>query len=218
MTYSERFSSKFFARLLKPEGPTSPVRDRATSFEIVFDLLDQKKDKNFTILETGCMRDDHTPVGSPLALGDDGASTYIFDDFVNYYDGEVISVDIKQANVDFANKHTSDRTTVYCEDSVEFIWNLSDRTKVDFLYLDSYDFEPTNPVPSQLHHIKELCAVQKNLKNDTIIVVDDHLNTPEFDEYRATLARGGKAGFVENYMNNIGAECLHDGYQIVWRL
>ena len=38
MTYSERFSSKFFARLLKPEGPTSPVRDRATSFEIVFDL------------------------------------------------------------------------------------------------------------------------------------------------------------------------------------
>ena len=60
--------------------------------------------------------------------------------------------------------------------------------------------------------------MQKNLKNDTIIVVDDHLNTPEFDEYRATLAQGGKAGFVENYMNNIGAECLHDGYQIVWRL
>ena len=52
MTYSERFSSKFFARLLKPEGPTSPVRDRATSFELVFDLLDQKEDKNFTILET----------------------------------------------------------------------------------------------------------------------------------------------------------------------
>ena len=48
--------------------------------------------------------------------------------------------------------------------------------------------------------------------------MDDHLNTPEFDEYRATLAQGGKAGFVENYMNNIGAECLHDGYQIVWRL
>ena len=37
----------------------------------------------------------------------------------------------------------------------------------------------------------------------TIIVVDDHLNTPEFDEYRATLAQGGKAGFVENYMNMV---------------
>ena len=58
----------------------------------------------------------------------------------------------------------------------------------------------------------------KNLKEGSIIVVDDHLNTPEFDAYRATLAQGGKARFVEDFMNSIDAECLHDGYQIVWRL
>ena len=75
MTYSKRFSSKFFARLLKPEGQ-NPIRDRATSFEIIFNLLDEKKDKsNYLIVETGCMRGDHTPVSSPYALGDDGAST-----------------------------------------------------------------------------------------------------------------------------------------------
>ena len=38
------------------------------------------------------MRGDHTPVSSPYALGDDGASTYIFDDFFNFYDGDVLSV------------------------------------------------------------------------------------------------------------------------------
>ena len=38
MTYSKRFSSKFFARLLKPEGQ-NPIRDRATSFEIIFIVL-----------------------------------------------------------------------------------------------------------------------------------------------------------------------------------
>ena len=38
MNYSERFSSKFFARLLKPEGQ-NPIRDRATSFEIIFEPL-----------------------------------------------------------------------------------------------------------------------------------------------------------------------------------
>ena len=217
MSYSEQFSKKFFARLLKPEG-RNPVRDSATSLDLVFELLDQKKDKNYLIVETGCMRADHTPPGSPLALGDDGASTYIFDDFINYYDGEVLSVDIKQANVDYANEHTSDRTNAYCMDSVEFLWDLDAKNKIDFLYLDSYDFEPTNPVPSQLHHIKELCAVMKNLKSGTLIVVDDHLNTPEFDAYRATLAQGGKARFVEDFMNSIHAECLHDGYQIVWRL
>lgn len=213
MTYSKRFSSKFFAKLLQPEG-RNPQRDRASSLSIVFELLDEKEDKNFLIVETGCMRADH----GQLALGDDGASTYIFDDFINYYDGEVVSVDINPNNVAHAQSMVSDRTTVYCSDSVEFLWNIPAKKKIDFLYLDSYDFEPNNPVPSQKHHLKELCAVMKNLKKGTIICVDDHLNTPNFDQYRATLAQGGKATFIEDFMNDIGAELLHDGYQIIWKL
>jgi hypothetical protein len=189
MTYSKRFSSKFFAKLLQPEG-RNPQRDRASSLSIVFELLDEKEDKNFLIVETGCMRADH----GQLALGDDGASTYIFDDFINYYDGEVLSVDINQDNV------------------------LPEEKKIDFLYLDSFDFEPNDPIPSQEHHLKELCAVMKNLKKGTIVCVDDHLNTPNFDQYRASLARGGKAAFIEHFMDDIGAELLHDGYQILWRL
>ena len=43
----------------------------------------------------------------------------------NYYDGgEVLSVDIKQENVDYANKFTSERTSVYCSDSAKFLWDL----------------------------------------------------------------------------------------------
>jgi len=218
MNYSERFSSKFFARLLKPEGQ-NPIRDRATSFEIIFELLDQKQKKdNYLIVETGCMRGDHKPANSPYALGDDGASTYIFDDFINFYDGEVLSVDIKQANVDYADKYTSDRTSVYCSDSVKFLWDLDERNKIDFLYLDSFDLDPNNPTPSQVHHVKELCACMKNLSKGTIVAVDDHLNTPEFDQYRSTLVQGGKARYVEDFMKDIDAELLHDGYQIVWRL
>ena len=48
--------------------------------------------------------------------------------------------------------------------------------------------------------------------------IRDSLNTPEFDQYRSTLVQGGKARFVEDFMKNIDAELLHDGYQIVWRL
>ena len=213
MTYSKRFSSKFFAKLLQPEG-RNPQRDRASSLSIVFELLDQKEDKNFLIVETGCMRADH----GQLALGDDGASTYIFDDFINYYDGEVLSVDINQDNVNHATAMTSDKTKVTCSDSVKYLWSLPEEKKIDSLYLDSFDFEPDNPIPSQEHHLKELCAVMKNLKKGTIICVDDHLNTPIFDQYRASLARGGKAAFIEHFMDDIGAELLHDGYQILWRL
>ncbi len=214
MKYSEAFKEKFHQKLLSPSHHLNPRRDRASSLQIVFELLEKKKDKDFLIVETGCMRADH----GQLAFGDDGASTFIFDDFINFYDGEVLSVDINQNNVNHAKSMVSDKTKVSCMDSVEFLWKLPSSKKIDFLYLDSYDFDPENPIPSQLHHVKELCAVMKNLKKGTIIVVDDHLNTPEFASYRSTLAKGGKAGFIENFMVNVKAEVLHDGYQIVWRL
>ncbi len=213
MTYSKRFSSKFFSKMLQPAGPTSPVRDRATSLSMVFEILDEKKDKDFFIVETGCMRADH----GQLALGDDGASTYIFDDFINFYDGEVVSVDINPDNVRHAQKMVSDRTTVYCSDSVEFLWNIPTKRKIDLLYLDSYDFEPDNPIPSQKHHLKELTAVMKNLRKGSIIMVDDNANTPEF-EWFTKIAQGGKAGFVKEFMKDVGAELLLDEYQIIWRL
>ena len=37
----------------------------------------------------------------------------------------------------------------------------------------------------------------KNISEGTIIAVDDHLNTPEFDQYRSTLTQGGKARYEE---------------------
>ena len=213
MTYSKRFSSKFFAKMLQPAGPNNPVRDRATSLSMVFEILDEKKNKDFFIVETGCMRADH----GQLALGDDGASTYIFDDFINYYDGEVASVDINPDNVAHAQKMVSDKTQVYCSDSVEFLWNIPQKRKIDLLYLDSFDFEPEDPIPSQKHHLKELTAVMKNLRKGSIIIVDDNLNTPEF-EWFTQIAQGGKAGFVKEFMKDIGAELLLDEYQIIWRL
>lgn len=213
MTYSKRFSSKFFAKMLQPAGPNNPVRDRATSLSMVFEILDEKKNKDFFIVETGCMRADH----GQLALGDDGASTYIFDDFINYYDGEVASVDINPDNVAHAQKMVSDKTQVYCSDSVEFLWNIPTKRKIDLLYLDSFDFEPEDPIPSQKHHLKELTAVMKNLRKGSIIMVDDNLNTPEF-EWFTKIAQGGKAGFVKEFMKDIGAELLLDEYQIIWRL
>ena len=47
-------NSKFFTKLLQPAG-TNPVRDRATSFSLIFELLDEKVEKDFLIVETGCM-------------------------------------------------------------------------------------------------------------------------------------------------------------------
>ena len=206
MTYSKRFSSKFFSKLLKPAG-NNPVRDRATSFEMIFELLDQKEDKNFLIVETGCMRADH----GQLAFGDDGASTHIFDDFINFYDGEFYSVDINQDNVNHAQSMVSDKTKVVCSDSVKYLWSLPKDKKIDFLYLDSYDVERDNPHPSQLHHVKEMCAAIDKLQKGSIICIDDH------DAF-FTGGAIGKGTYVKEFMDAIGAECIHEGYQIIWRM
>ena len=205
MSYSKRFSSKFFTKMLQPAHPANPIRDRANSFQLIFELLDQKEDKNFFIVETGCMRADH----GQLAFGDDGASTYIFDDFINFYDGEFYSVDIKQDNVDHAQKMVSDKTRVVCSDSVKFLWSLPKEKKIDFLYLDSYDVRRDNPHPSQLHHVKEMCAAIDKLQKGSIICIDDH------DAY-FTGGKIGKGTYVKDFMDDIGAECIHEDYQIVW--
>ena len=204
MTYSKRFSSRFFTKLLQPAG-TNPVRDRATSFSLIFELLDQKVEKDFLIVETGCMRRDH----GHLTFGDDGASTYIFDDFINYYDGEVHSVDICKENVDYANELTSKRTTVHCQDSVDFLWNLP-KKQIDFLYLDSYDIIRENPHPSQLHHVKEMCAVIDKLGKGSIICIDDH------DAFFTGDGKIAKGTYVKDFMDDIGMKPIHEGYQIVW--
>ena len=204
MTYSKRFSSRFFTKLLQPAG-NNPVRDRATSFSLIFELLDQKVEKDFLIVETGCMRKDH----GQLAFGDDGASTYIFDDFINYYDGEVHSVDIKKENVDYANELTSKKTTVHCQDSVDFLWNLP-KKQIDFLYLDSYDIIRENPHPSQLHHVKEMCAVIDKLGKGSIVCIDDH------DAFFTGDGKIAKGTYVKDFMDDIGMKPIHEGYQIVW--
>ena len=205
MTYSKRFSSKFFTKLLQPGHPANPIRDRATSFALIFELLDQKVEKDFLIVETGCMRRDH----GNLAFGDDGASTYIFDDFINYYDGEVLSVDICKENVEYANDLTSHKTNVHCQDSVDFLWNLP-KKQIDFLYLDSYDIEKENPHPSQLHHVKEMCAVIDKLGKGSIVCIDDH------DAFFTGDGKIAKGTYVKDFMDDIGMTPIHEGYQIVW--
>jgi hypothetical protein len=151
------------------------------------------------------MRKDH----GILSFGDDGASTFIFDLFVNSYNGCVLSVDINKKNVKDAKEIVSNKTKIFQMDSVKFLWNLPKNYSIDLLYLDSFDLELDNPHPSSLHHLKELCAVIKNLKN-TIIVIDDHKVSSN--------QKISKGAYVKDFMLQIGAKLLFENYQIGFRL
>ena len=205
MKFSEIFKNEFYDLMLKPNHPANPVRNRAESFLLIFQELEKIKDSGFVIVETGCMRGDH----GEFCYGDDGASTYIFDQFANHTNSKVFSVDINPNNTSFAKSKVSNKTEIITNDSVKFLWNFP--VSIDFLYLDSYDIERSNPHPSQLHHVKELCAAIRNLKAGSIVCVDDH------DAF-FTGGEIGKGTYVKEFMDNINATKLYEGYQIVWQM
>lgn len=200
------FKEHFYQKLLQPNG-ANPVRNRADSLLAVFELLDAMKKPTYQILETGCMRADH----GELCFGDDGCATYIFDKFVNCSGGVFISVDINPENCEYAQNRISKHTRIVCSDSVKLLYSIPASQKFDLVYLDSFDIVKENPHPSQLHHLKELCAVLKNCDKNTIVVVDDH------DAF-FTGGQIGKGNYVKDFMQNIGAKTIHEGYQIVFQL
>ena len=201
---------EFHDALLRPNG-NNPVRDRASGFKKIFEILDDIKEKDphqyFTIVETGTTRGDH---GS-LAYGDDGASTVIFDSCVNHIGGRVKSVDINPDNVAHCKKHVSSLTEVICMDSVEYLWSIHHTHTIDLLYLDSFDVVRENPHPSAIHHLKELAAAIKNLRPGSIVAVDDA--DAFFDG-----GKTGKAMYVREFADHVGWDKVWDGYQLIYRV
>lgn len=185
---------------------------RQQSFEIMIEHLKNIEDP--LIIETGCARPPHPQWGNEdVSFKDEGYSTRIFDAYVTKHEGELHSVDINPINVEYARTLVGDRTTVHCNDSVNFLWEAGfllskENITVDLLYLDSYDYEESTPYLSPAHHLKELAAILSSLKSGTMIAVDDNFGSKGH--------RKGKGMFVEQFMESIGKPLVYDGYQLIW--
>ena len=148
----------------------SCLLEREVSFRKIFQELDQISGP-ITIIETGCARQ----VGN---WGGDGQSTLLFDRYVSERGGHVWSVDIDPAAVLVCQQQVSNHVTITQSDSVKFLHSLACNfvelnRKIDLCYLDSFDLDWQNSLPSSLHHLKELAAIKPALSPETLIVVDD---------------------------------------------
>jgi len=196
MKFSDTFKQQYYPQMFRPAHPANPIRNRGDNFQFVFEYLE--KIKNPVILETGVMRSDH----GDMAFGDDGCSSFLFDQFINVHGGFFTSVDINENNCRHARSKVSNRSTIVCSDSIPFLWNYKE--KVDMVYLDSFDLDLKNPNPSQIHHLKELCAIVKNLQSHTLIVIDDHM----------TRDNMGKGYLIKEFMAQIGKTPIFENYQL----
>jgi len=190
MSFVRYFDEKFSSKLDR----------RAQTFRKIFEELEKKKREYYLIVETGCARLADNFAG-------DGMSTILFDEFVNYYDGRVVSIDINDSHCMTARTLTSKKTTVYCEDSVSFLWKYDPPIPIDLLYLDSFDINFSKPHPAMLHHLKEFCAIRNHLKEGTIVAIDDNQNK-----------KSGKGVYIADFLDNVGYKKFINEYQIGWIL
>lgn len=179
----------------------SRVGKRADGFAVIFDALD-RHNKPF-IIETGCLR-------VPQNWEGDGQSTFQFDWYAREKRGSVITIDINSESIDSARRACSSVTNTVLNDSVAALNALSTQTKqpASLIYLDSFDLDLSDPMPSATHHAMEIMAARNLIGPGTIVCVDD-FNVPP-------LGPGGKGLIVDQFMKSINAEVLYSGYQKIW--
>jgi len=181
-----------------------PVGVRRPRFENLAEAM-ISVNRPISIIETGCMR---APLSDDGPEGD-GCSSLVWDYVAQRTQGSFITIDIDQHNVDYAQARLSERSVVVCCDSVHFLSSIVSVTQpIDFLYLDSMDWQGTVEERnlSALHHAAELAAAWKWILPGGLIAVDDCLG-----EY------SGKHAFVKRFFDAIGIAPIVDDYIHVWR-
>ena len=202
--FSEVYKELYYDKMKQPAG-NNPIRDRSEGFLKIFEMLEEV---NYPlIVETGCMRPDH----GIFSFGDDGASSFLFDEFLSCRFGVGMSFDINNENIEHARLVAGKNMQYYCRDSVISLRELAeDEDNVcSLLYLDSFDCELSNPLPSQVHQLKEIAAAMPMLRKGSIVASDDYL-----------LPDGsiGKGKFLKQFLDNIGATLVVEGYMLVYVL
>jgi len=175
---------------------------RRNTLRATLALLEERNAR--VLVETGTAR-----LGLRKTKGD-GASTVVFGLWAKHHAAQLHSVDIdpeaiSQARAAVAELNLSDSVSFHVADSVAFLQQLTE--PVDFLYLDSYDYDKRDPAvqrASQAHHLKEFAAIEGRLHDGSIVLIDD-----------CDQPGGGKGKLVIAKMRGTGWRVLASDYQVL---
>lgn len=152
-----------------------PQTGRQTSQKFLINKLYERfRLDPIIIVETGCIRNDKDSC--------DGWGTLCWRVWADNTKSLVFSVDMSR--ISLANcKNIVDQSPfvnyIYC-DSIKYLNNLSEQFKIDFLFLDSYDYSENDEYNCVHHQLNEVKAVEKNLKENSLILIDDVFNLNDF--------------------------------------
>lgn len=171
---------------------------RAETFKKAIEWLEAQGLDSYLIIETGITR--------KFGNWADGQSTLIWDDFLQYHKGEGYSIDINKDYVAKANERLQIMKGI-AGDSISVLATCMPKEieKANLFYLDSFDLDIKNPMPSQIHHLMELTTIYKHRAQPSLLIVDDCISDGV-----------GKHLLIRQFMEKIGNPPLFTGYQCGW--
>jgi len=181
------------------------ANSRYYTFQIAMNLLHQRHNDPM-IIETGCQRQEED-------LGA-GMSTSIFAEYIDRYGGSLMSIDNNIEHLRRADQYLAKwpniNAKLVCSCSVQFL--TSYEGPCDLLYLDSLDYpiaENEGNVlmqkQAQQHCLNELVAAEKNLRHNSIVLLDDN-----------QLGGGGKPALAKQFLIDKGWTCILDLQSTLW--
>lgn len=159
--------------------------------------------KSITVIETGTM-------WNPLE-NNQGAFTLVFADFIkNYTGGKLITIDISYDHMENCKNFTKqfkDVIEYVVSDSVLYLKSLEDDfiRNVDLIFFDSYDLNLVDPLPSEIHHFRELLAVYDRISDSVLLAVDDNLMPGNWIEWIVS----------DDYQNVLSSEIIYAEKQMI---
>ena len=176
---------------------------RADGFNLMFAYLLDRAQTSYKIIETGTLRNPGN--------WKDGQSARLFVEFVENTSGSVRSVDIDSEACACARAAvTSDKFSVTCSDSVQWLGSLGDLDSVDLFYLDSWDVKWDDDRDSAEHHLQEFLTIEPYLKAGSLVAIDDN------SRFASSGQRTGKGRRIVEYLESKNKLPDYDAYQIIY--
>jgi predicted O-methyltransferase YrrM len=177
-------------RILKNNG-------RYETFHELLRLMNERNCK--VVVEAGTAR-----CGDTNFAGD-GGSTIIFGHWADDHGVPFYSVDNCERHIEIARAVVEPyycTTRFILSDSVVFLASFD--SEIDCLYLDSFDYHEDDPLPPQLHCLKEIQAAYDKLTDRAIVAIDD-CNVPG----------GGKGKLAIQWLLDRGWRLQRNRHQVI---
>lgn len=159
-------------------------------------------------------------------------SSLLFDSYVNSFGGSFSSVDIRPEPSMTLKGLCSARSQFFCDDSVSFLKKtVKNECKIDLVYLDSWDVDWSDPIPSSLHGLHEFLSIYPLLGPGSLLLIDDTpldvqiMSRVQPSQVGSFVASKEKYGFAPGKgalvklllrQNGWGKEISHQ-YQLLWQ-